>query len=123
MTGLIAEYKTYREENQQLKEAIHNFQQQVQEKSTQLVQRDQDIAAVEEKVKQLQAKHADELDRLAERKDMEKERELLQVRTEYQEKLQKVNEESTSKIQSFYERMEQIRKEYEHQIEELKKKK
>ncbi|WJQ84677.1 hypothetical protein [Brevibacillus brevis] len=55
------------------------------------------------------------------------------LRTEFQDKLQKANEESTTRIQALYERIERIRKEheedlkkqekeYEQQIEELKKK-
>ncbi|MGM0715028.1 hypothetical protein ACWKW1_25320 [Brevibacillus parabrevis] len=87
-----------------------------------------------EVLRQAQERHQAELERIVEKKDVEKERELLHLRTEFQDKLQIANEESTTKIQALYERIEQIRKEheedlkkqekeYEQQIEELKKKK
>ncbi|MDN9012468.1 hypothetical protein [Brevibacillus laterosporus] len=50
--------------------------------------------------------HQAECERNIEKKDVEKERELLHLRTDFQDKLQKTNEESIAKIQALYERIE-----------------
>jgi hypothetical protein len=52
----------------------------------------------DEQLHQYEERHREALERLSERKDVEKERELIALRTEYQAKLEKANEESTTKI-------------------------
>jgi colicin import membrane protein len=49
------------------------------------------------------------LQRLADRKDLEKERELLGVRAEYQAKLEKKNEDSVEKFKELYEQIDKLR--------------
>lgn len=45
------------------------------------------------------------LERLSERKDLERERYLLALRTEYQVKLEKAHEDATAKLRELYEQI------------------
>lgn len=54
-------------------------------------------------------RHKEDLERLLERKDLEKERELLGVRMEYQAKFEKSNEDGTEKIRDLYEQIDKLR--------------
>lgn len=127
LTGLVNQFRQGYEDSQTLKIQISEMSQQMKKIESELQEEQQTIKDMEEirkeQLHQQEERHKTEMERIVERKDVEKERELLQVRTEFQDKLQKANEESTAKIQGLYERIEQVRREYEQQIEQLKKQK
>jgi chromosome segregation ATPase len=110
LTGLIAEYKAGYEKSNELGTEVNKLNQLIQEMKKKLVESDNTI-------KVLENEHKQNIERIIERKDIERERELLKIQTEQQTKVQSLNEESTRKIQSLYERIEQLRSD--HQVEIL----
>lgn len=124
LTGLVNEYKEGFDESKALREQVAGLTQKTERLEADLA-REQQLAAERqaahvESNRQLEERHKEEIERIIERKDIEKERALLQLRTEMQNKLQEANEASTAKIQGLYERIEQIRKEYEQSLQESK---
>lgn len=138
LTGLVNDFRQGYEESKSCKDEVNRLTQQIAKLQEELNKEKENVKSLDEirkeALSQAEERHQAEIGRIVEKKEVEKERELLQIRTEFQDKLQKSNEESTIKIQSFYERIEQLRKEheqelkkqseaYEKQIEQIKKQK
>lgn len=114
LTGLVNQFRQSHEENASLKSQVEELKDSSQKLQTQLKEEQKSI-------KQIEEKHKNEIERITERKDIEKERELLKIRTDLQNQLQEAGQEQTSRIQSLYEKIEQLRAEHEKEIEGLKK--
>ncbi|MCY9512122.1 hypothetical protein M5W68_21665 [Paenibacillus larvae] len=138
LTGLVNDFRQGYEESKSCKREVNLLTQHITKLQEELNKEKENVKSLDEirkeALRQAEERHQAEIGRIVEKKEVEKERELLQIRTEFQDKLQKSNEESTIKIQSFYERIEQLRKEheqelkkqseaYEKQIEQIKKQK
>lgn len=125
LSGLVNEYKAASDENKDLKAQLAEGTRLTQQQAAQIAELQQDAKDLEElsheRIRAQEVRHKEEMERLAERKDVEKERELLQLRTEYQGKLEKANEETTAKLRELYEQMNQMRREHEQEIATLKK--
>ena len=112
LTGLVAEYKAGYEQSNGLKTEVNRLNQVISGLETKMVESNNVIKVMENS-------HKDNIERLNERKDIERERELLKMQTEYQTKLQSLNEESTKKLQTLYERLEQLRNDQQAEISAL----
>lgn len=116
LTGLVNEYKGYSSENKELKQRSNELEQQNAELLTKINRLNNDVSVIRELNKtnlaQAEERHNVELERLTERLGIEKERELLQIRTEFQDRMQKANEDYTAKLQALYEEMNELRKSY-----------
>lgn len=124
LTGLVNEFRQGHEESKSLKEKVNQLTQLTEKLQGELQKEKEAIESLseihKEVIRQSEERQKAEIERIIERKDIDKERELLEVRTQYQDKLQKTNEETTAKIQSLYEQMDQIRKKYEQQTKKNK---
>lgn len=125
LSGLVSKYQGYAEENSQLKEQFaqetERLQSQHREAIIQNDDRQDEInrltselqstkVAHETEVARLEEKSTDNLDRLAEKKDFEKERALLALERDYQSRMAKAREEHHAKIESMYEEINELRK-------------
>lgn len=124
LSGLVNEYKAFDDENKQLKERFaqerERMESQVKEMSTQNEDQQGEIKELKQQLQSLKDHHAIEVERLTEKKDYEKDKALLDLEREYQQKLLSANEEYTVKIQKMYEEINKVRTEYEQKIEQLK---
>jgi DNA repair exonuclease SbcCD ATPase subunit len=125
LSGLVNEYKAAADENKDLKAQLTELTQLTNQQSRQIEELQQEIKDLEElsneRIRAQEARHKEDMERLAERKDLEKERDLLHLRTEYQAKLEKINEEATAKLRELYEQINQMRRDHEQEIAALKK--
>lgn len=123
LSGLINDYKAAAEENKKLSTRITELTTLSEKMSARVGELEEDLATLEtiksEQLRQQEERHRESSERLSERKDVEKERELLAIRSEYQTKLEKSNEEATAKIRELYAQIERLRTEHEQQIREL----
>jgi len=114
LSGLVNEYKAAGEENQQLKVSVSELTSQTDKQAAQIASLERDIAILkevqEEQLHQREERHREALERLAERKDVERERDLLALRTEYQTKLEKANEDATAKLRELYEQIRELQR-------------
>lgn len=103
LSGIVNEYKEAVEENRELTLKVSELTSLTEKQGARVTALEGDVKALEsrgvEQLKQHQEKHVAEQERLVERKDVEKERELLALHTEYQTKLEKANEDATAKLQ------------------------
>jgi DNA repair exonuclease SbcCD ATPase subunit len=113
LTGLVNEYRSGYERSNELVNQVNQLNQVIHEQEVNLREDTNKINALEKS-------HKSDLERLVEKKDLEKERELLKLQADYQIKLQAQNEESTIKLQSLYERIEELRKEHQAEIQQIK---
>lgn len=124
LTGLVTQYQKSHEENESLKAKFAESRELAQKLTSELQQEKEHFCEIEknqeDRMHQIQENHKIEMERMMERKDIEKERELLKIRTDFQNQLQKSGQEQSSKIQSLYEKIEQLRSEHEQEIETLK---
>jgi colicin import membrane protein len=121
LSGLVNEYKAADVENKELHKEITSLIATNDKEKLRSGKLEVDLAALksqsDEQIRQLEKQHQDATERIQERKDVEKERELLSLRTEYQAKLEKANEETTSKIRELYEQIERLRTVHEQQLQ------
>ncbi|XJZ27517.1 hypothetical protein ACF5W4_01205 [Bacillota bacterium Lsc_1132] len=120
LTGLVNDNRPGYEESKSYKDQVDRLTQQNAKLQEELNKEKENLQSMEEirkeVLRQAEERHQAELECIVEKKDVEKERELLHLRTEFQDKLQKANEESTAKIQFLYERIEQLCKEHEQEL-------
>lgn len=123
LSGLVTQYKGFAEENEKLKQehstVVQRLQSGIDELRGQTVEQLEEIKDLKQTIQSLKDKHATELERLTERMDYEKNKSLLEVEREYQQKLLSANEEYTKKIQQMYDEINATRKEYEGKFEQL----
>lgn len=124
LSGLVTKYQAFEEENKKLTEEFskqrERLQSQVKEITLQTQDQKDEIKELKQTIESLKNNHATELERTAEKKDFEKDRALLELEKDYQNKLTTTHEEHNEKVKQLYDEMAAIRKDYEAKIEELK---
>lgn len=124
LSGLVAKYQGYAEENEQLKEQFsterEQLQSQVKEISIQNDGQQDELKELKQQLQLLKDNHTIELERISEKKDFEREKALLEVEKEQQKKFLDENEKYNDKINRMYVEMNEMRKEYEYKIEQQK---
>ena len=97
LSRLVNEYKAFANENKQLKEqSAHErerLESQVKEINTQNNNQQEEIKELKQHFQSLKDHHAIKIERLTEKKDYEKDKSLLDLEREYQQKLLTANEE------------------------------
>lgn len=136
LNGLVTKYKDYAEENEALKttftaenEALVqqlNEQQQISfDKIRQFEQSKQQanerIRELETTLENAQLNYTHELEIMQERKDLEREKALVEVERTYQEKLQAQNDKYNDKVAEMHAENERIRGNYEARLDEMGK--
>jgi colicin import membrane protein len=123
LSGLVSQYTAAAEENKDLKTEVSRLTTLTDKQGERVAALEGDLAALDElrgeQLRQAEAKQAEALERLSERKDTEKEREALAIRTEYQSKLEAAQTEATAKIRELYDQIERQRAAHEQQIREI----
>jgi chromosome segregation ATPase len=125
LSGLVNKYQSFAEENEKLKAEYskerEKFQSQVKEVMGQNADQQEEIKTLERQVESLHSNHAIELERVAERKDIEREKALLEVEREHQHKLTEANKEYTNTLKGLYEQLNDMRKSHEAQMDAMRK--
>jgi DNA repair exonuclease SbcCD ATPase subunit len=120
LSGLVNKYQTYANENEKLKEQFatekSQLLSQIKEISNQNNVHQNEIKELKQQLLLLKNNHAIELERLVEKKDYEKDKALLEIERQYQQKLLQSNEEYNNRIKEMYEEINSIRREYEQRI-------
>lgn len=115
LSGLVNEYKEAADENKELKTKVLGLTEITKKQAEEIDKLKVDKQVIDDQrvreLEQLKESHRDALERQTERKDVEKEREMLALRTEYQTKLEKEREDATSKLRELYEQRDQLREE------------
>lgn len=130
LSSLVSKYQAYADENEQLKEQFsyerEQLQSQIKEVTEQTDDQQDEIKDLKQQIESLQERHIVDVERLTEKKDYEKDKALLDLEREYQQKLLQSNEEYTNQIKELYKEMdnlrkenENVRKEYERKLEQL----
>lgn len=88
---------------EELKATVHDLQGQIEKLNGKL---NSTIETNEKEKKSLQANHDSQLTQLTGQKDLEKERAILEIRQEYQDKLQAIHDQYNEKLASLYEKLE-----------------
>jgi chromosome segregation ATPase len=124
LTDLVAQYKKGYEESQTLREELGDSRRTVITLEKELTGERGNLESLarinEERLRQQEEKHKNELERAVERRDIEHERELLHIRTEHQTQLHKATQETTAEIRGLFERIEKLRSENDQNIESIK---
>lgn len=100
LAGLVKEYKPAGDKLRSLESELAKTQSENERMKD-------NVRRLEMQATQLEERHKEELARLAEKKDLEKEREILQLRAEHQNKLQEITETSNAKIRELLAALEQ----------------
>lgn len=120
LSGLVTKYQAFAEENEQLKKEFEKERQQLQsqvnEVSSQADDQADEIKDLKREIDSLKVNHVNELERLTEKKEYEKDKAVLEVERSFQDKLLKANEAYNDKIKALYDEMAAIRKEYEEKL-------
>lgn len=138
LSGLVTKYQGYAEENETLKTAFEaekaSLVQQLNEQQTasteQIHQLEQAQQQANERIRELektlehaQLNYSRDLDIMQERKDLEREKALVEVERNYQGKLQAQNDRYNDKIAEMHAENERIRANYETKLEAIEKNK
>lgn len=115
LSSLVNEYKAAADENKELKTEVSRLTTITEKQAKEIDELKIDKQVIDDQrvreLEQLEERHREALERQAERKDVEKERELLAIRTEYHTKFEKEQEVATTKIREMYEQRDQLREE------------
>lgn len=132
LSGLVAKYQAYAEENEALKTAfaaekdalVQQLNEQQQVSFDKIRQFEQSQQQANERVRELetalenaQLSHTRELEIMQERKDLEREKALVEVERTYQAKLQAQNDKYNDKIAEMHAENERIRQNYEARLD------
>ncbi|UJF36565.1 coiled-coil domain-containing protein [Paenibacillus hexagrammi] len=125
LAGLVTEYKAGYEESRTLREQVAELGRDKRDLERQLFDEKENTDALarigDERVRQLEEKHKADLERIEERKEIEKERALIHLRTELQEVSARAAQKATDEIKGLYSRIEQLRGEHDQAVEYLRK--
>jgi chromosome segregation ATPase len=125
LSGLVNKYQSFAKENEQLKiehtKVLERMQSQVKEVMGQNNDQQDEIKALKQQLGSLKDSHAIELERINEKKDFERERALLEVEREWQQKLTQANTEYSNTLKGLYEQMNDIRQSHEKEIASIRK--
>lgn len=124
LQGQVNEYQAYQEENRSLKEQIEQqakqHQSQLSELSAQIESKQQELSSLQKEMQTLQKEmqtleinHQAEMERVTEKKELEKDKALLQLEKEYQAKIQELNEAHHEKLNELYKTQDELRQSYE----------
>lgn len=120
LNGLVAQYSSYSEENTQLKRDITSIKAEFTEKLAQVTKENErlvhQLSACESQITKIQEQHETTLNITIERKDIEREKALVELERQNQEELKAANE----KIRALYDEIEELRKSYTSQVANLK---
>lgn len=123
LSGLVNTYKDFVVENEELREQFvmerNKLQAKMQSINEESEAKKNENIELQRQIETLKSTHVNEVERLTEKLDYEKEKAVLSIEREYQQKLLQANESYTEKIQQLYNEMEQQRKDYEQKIELL----
>jgi DNA repair exonuclease SbcCD ATPase subunit len=125
LSGLVSKFQSFAEENEKLK-AEHTkekerLQSQVKEVIGQNNDQKEDIKDLQQQLRNLKDNHAIELERIQEKKDFEREKALLEVEREWQQKLTLANTEYSNTLKGLYEQINTIRQKHEKEITSIRK--
>ena len=125
MSGLVAKYQGFAEENETLKQDFVKekelLQHKIKEIADQLSQQKDEIKTYQQTLESLKEAHVLEIGRLEEKKAYEKDREMLNLEKEQQQQLAAIQKEHNGELKAFYDEKDRLRKEYEAKIEMLQK--
>lgn len=130
LSSRLEHYKTVLEENSELKGLVQNQQEKIKDQQYQVDTLTTTIESMkvqqEKEVDELTNRHLLELERAVERKEREKERELFEVQTKLQSRIEELTVGHAERVQGLYEemnklrnQMEVMREQYEQRIEKL----
>lgn len=126
LNGLVTKYQSFAEENEKLKEEFSiekaKLDSQVKEVMSQNDSQQEEIKELKSQIETTKTNHSLELDRLIDKKDLEKEKAIIDVERNFQDKLLKANEGYSEKINALYKEVSTVRKEYEGKIQALENK-
>lgn len=115
LTGLVNQYKAGYEASNKLQIELTATQQRSVDLERELLQKSAELEDVVEK-------HKENTQTLIERKEIEYEREMLKLRTEFQNQITEASTRAAAEVRDLYERLESQRKEYERMILEERNK-
>jgi hypothetical protein len=125
LSGLVNKYQSFAKENEQLKiehtKVLERMQSQVKEVMGQNNDQQDEIKTLRQQLGSLKESHAIELERINEKKDFEREKALLEVEREWQQKLTQANTEYSNTLKGLYEQMNEIRQSHEKEIASIRK--
>jgi hypothetical protein len=125
LSGLVSKYQSFAQENEQLKiehaKVLERMQSQVKEVMGQNNDQQDEIKTLKQQLGSLKDSHAIELERINEKKDFEREKALLEVEREWQQKLTQANTEYSNTLKGLYEQMNEIRQSHEKEITLIRK--
>jgi hypothetical protein len=125
LSGLVTEYKNYQEENSKLSKEINTIKEMSNSTISELRVENQELQKTNKRLlnemDKFKKEFEIELDRLNDKKEIEKERAVLSLTQGHQEALSKINNDFTSKIKESYEEKEKLRNLFELNLESEKK--
>lgn len=107
----IQEHRAIREENKTLQTKINEQATQINNTSLENEKLQMKVVNLEKEVKEVNQKHADEIKALNEKLTLQSNKEKLQLKEDYQNKLQKLQEQYNKKVQELLEKLEMKEKE------------
>ncbi|AGA60052.1 hypothetical protein Theco_4051 (plasmid) [Thermobacillus composti KWC4] len=111
--GLVAEYRAAYEERNGLKSELEKANKRIEELEKMLdserEQRKGIEKSVSDKIQALEQKHKEDIARVMDRAQVEKEREVLRIQSEMQKRIAELQEKHTAEIKELYERIDQLR--------------
>lgn len=108
LTGLINEYRSFKDENIKLNQVIESVKQQLKEEEEKLNTRDKELAALKNTLKETQEKHIDEVKALKEKADIEKDKAILELNIKHQQQVQEVIDQNNSKVKELLSKIEAL---------------
>ncbi|MFS0752913.1 hypothetical protein [Oceanobacillus sp. 1P07AA] len=123
LTGLVNEYKSYKEDNETLKQMFAEERTQLNDQIAELSEGNvNNISIIEELrkgIEDLTQNNKIEIEQIKERKELEKDKALLETERKYADEITRMSTEHNETVKSLYDEMNNIRKEYEERINML----
>jgi hypothetical protein len=121
LSGLVTEYKKYQEENSELSKELNTSNSTISELRVENRELEKANKSLLNEMDKLKKEFEIELERLTDKKEIEKERAVLSLTQMHQEALSKINNDFTNKIKESYEEKEKLRNLFELNLENEKK--
>lgn len=113
LSGLVTQYRGYAEENMNLKEQLHDLQVSSQKKLAEVYveveKLEKSVLAAEGNNEKLQKEHAERLQMVNDKKDLEREKAIVELERTHQAKNAELNDQYNEKIRLLYEELEKLR--------------
>ncbi len=126
LAGELVKYKQYQEENEQLKEQLTSQKEEHQTAVNELTEQNRQLQdqfnQLQRENGQLIENHINEIQKIDDKHEIEKERAILEEQKEHQKAIATINENHNTKVKGLLDELEKIRSEYEKKIEGLTKK-